>query len=148
MSISNSTDNVPAIGAGDKHPSPALITLNIEGSALRTHVRESVRSAIAITEKEERSIETEFMRRMRMQMAKALLAERNPAPDGSPTLFGRLEEIRANVKRACADVTRLRASIKGRASVGGERTPAQDMRIQLHSDQPIRATSETAHGEY
>jgi hypothetical protein len=82
------------------------------------------------------------------------------------TLFGRLEEIRANVKRVRADVMRLRASIRGPASVGGERTSAEDLRIQLrqalekfddllpeltpiadlHSDQPIRATSETAHG--
>ena len=79
------------------------------------------------------------------------------------TLFERLEEIRANVERARADVVRLRASIKGRGSVGGERTSAGDMRIQLrqalgqfddllreltpiaefHSDQPVRATSET-----
>lgn len=80
-------------------------------------------------------------------------------------LFGRLEEIRANVERARADVVRLRASIRGRASVGGERTSAADIRIQLrqalgqfddllreltpledlHSDQPIRGAAEIAH---
>ena len=79
----------------------------------------------------------------------------------SRTLFGQLAEIRANVKRARADVTRLRALIRGRASVGGERTSAEDMRIQLrqalglfdyllreltpiaefHDDQPIRSAA-------
>jgi hypothetical protein len=76
------------------------------------------------------------------------------------TLFGRLEEIRANIERARADVVRLRNSIKGPGSVRGERTSAGDMRIQLrqslcqfddllleltpiaeHLDQPIRTTS-------
>jgi hypothetical protein len=83
------------------------------------------------------------------------------ANTSNSTLFGRLEEIRATVKRARTDVLRLGTLIKGRASVGGERTPAEDMRIQLrqslvmfdklldelapiaefHLDQPIRATS-------
>lgn len=87
------------------------------------------------------------------------------------TLFGRLEEIRANIERARTDVVRLRTLIKGRASVGGQRTPAEDMRIQLrqalgqfddllveltpiaeHIDQPIltastkKRTREVDHG--
>jgi hypothetical protein len=82
------------------------------------------------------------------------------------TLFERLAQIRATIELARADVVRLRASIRGRTSVDGERTPEQDLRMQLrqslssfdelldeltpledlHFDQPLRAPLEVAHG--
>jgi hypothetical protein len=83
-----------------------------------------------------------------------------------PTLFARLEQIRATVEGARADVRQLRDSIRCPKSVNGDRTSAEDIRIQLrqalarfddllyeltplkdfHIDQQLDAPLEVTHG--